>query len=102
MASDKGKVLVKVVNKDNEKVSGHELKVQDQKATLKLELPAGRYAFSAFHDANDNKKLDTNWMGIPNEKYGFSNNARGTFGPPSLEDQLVEIQSDKTISITLK
>ena len=102
MASDKGQVLVKIVNEQNEQVSGHELKVTNQKAVLEVELPIGKYAISAFHDANGNKKLDTNWVGIPTEKYGFSNNARGTFGPPSLQDQLVEVSSDKTISITLK
>ncbi|MGB0176129.1 MAG: DUF2141 domain-containing protein [Owenweeksia sp.] len=102
MASDKGQVLVKIVDENNEQISGHELKINTQRAALEVELPNGRYAVSAFHDANNNKKLDTNWVGIPTEKYGFSNNARGTFGPPSLKDQLVEVSSDKSISITLK
>jgi uncharacterized protein (DUF2141 family) len=30
-----------------------------------------------------NGKLDTNRLGIPTEGYGFSNNARNLFGPPS-------------------
>jgi len=45
-------------------------------------LPPGIYAVSVIHDANDNKKLDTNFLGVPREGYGFSNNAKGTFGPP--------------------
>ncbi|MFC1645760.1 DUF2141 domain-containing protein [Candidatus Omnitrophota bacterium] len=48
-------------------------------------LPYGEYAIKVFHDKNDNKKLDTNFLGIPNEAFGFSNNARGTFGPPAFE-----------------
>jgi uncharacterized protein (DUF2141 family) len=27
-------------------------------------------------------KLDTNWLGIPKEGYGFSRDAQGGLGPP--------------------
>jgi len=37
-------------------------------------IPAGRYAVSLFFDENGNKKMDTNFLGIPKEQYGFSNN----------------------------
>ena len=49
-------------------------------------IPPGIYGLSAFHDKNNNGKLDTNLLSIPSEDYGASNNARGTFGPPSFED----------------
>ena len=56
-----------------------------------------------FHDQNNNDKLDSNFMGIPNEPYGFSNNARGTFGPASWDDAKFEIKSDSlVISITVE
>ncbi|MBS1555461.1 MAG: DUF2141 domain-containing protein [Bacteroidetes bacterium] len=48
-------------------------------------LPAGEYAISIMHDSNANGKIDTNFMGIPKEGYGFSNNVMGSFGPPSFE-----------------
>ncbi|HRD53082.1 MAG TPA: DUF2141 domain-containing protein, partial [Flavobacteriales bacterium] len=48
-----------------------------------LSLPAGPHAVKVFHDVNANGKLDTNKIGIPNEPYGFGNDARGRFGPPS-------------------
>ena len=35
------------------------------------------------HDEDNDGKVDTNWLGIPNERLGASNDARGTFGPPS-------------------
>jgi len=38
---------------------------------------------AVIHDENMNGKLDTNWLGIPKEGYGFSNNARGVAGAPS-------------------
>lgn len=46
-------------------------------------LPAGSYAIKAFHDENNNDDFDTNFLGIPKEDYGFSNNVRGLLGPPS-------------------
>ena len=49
---------------------------------LAKDLPEGTYAIKAFHDVNDNGELDTNWMGIPKEPYGFSNDAMGAMGPP--------------------
>jgi len=39
-------------------------------------IPKGTYAISIFHDANNNGKLDTNFLGIPKEAYGFSHNIR--------------------------
>jgi uncharacterized protein (DUF2141 family) len=49
-------------------------------------IPKGTYGLSAFHDENENGKLDTNIVGMPIEDYCASRNARGTFGPPSFED----------------
>ena len=46
-------------------------------------LAYGQYAIAVYHDKNKNGKLDTNMLGIPLEDYGFSNNARGRFGPAS-------------------
>jgi uncharacterized protein (DUF2141 family) len=48
-------------------------------------VPAGTYAVSVFHDENSNGKLDTNFLGIPREGVGASNNARGHLGPPRFE-----------------
>ena len=45
-------------------------------------LPAGTYAVAVVHDENHNKKLDTNFMGIPKEQYGASRGARGGVGGP--------------------
>ena len=58
------------------------------------DLPFGEYAVRLFHDENGNEKLDTNWMGIPKEPYGFSNDARGKFGSPSYEAAKFRFDSD--------
>jgi uncharacterized protein (DUF2141 family) len=48
-------------------------------------IGSGTYAVSVFHDENSNGKLDTNFMGIPREGVGASNNAKGHFGPPKFD-----------------
>jgi uncharacterized protein (DUF2141 family) len=66
------------------------------------EVKEGTYAISIFHDVNSNKKLDSNFMGIPSEPYGFSNNAKGMFGPPKFEECKFEIiGSNKELTINL-
>lgn len=65
-------------------------------------LPEGEYGLSAFHDLNSNGKLDANLIGIPSEPYGFSNDAAGSFGPPSFADAKIKFErTEKTISIRL-
>lgn len=49
-------------------------------------LPEGIYAVSVFHDENMNQRLDKNFMGIPKEGYGASNNPKKKMGPPSFEE----------------
>ena len=67
------------------------------------DLPAGQYAVSTFHDLNSNDKLDTNFVGKPVEPYGFSRDARGTFGPPPFDDAVIQVgESAKTITISVK
>ena len=45
-------------------------------------VPAGVYAVSVFHDENLNGRLDTNWLAIPREGVGASNNPKPRMGPP--------------------
>ena len=49
-------------------------------------IPAGTYALVVLHDENMNGKVDTNWIGIPKEGYGFSNDAKASFSAPSFKD----------------
>jgi uncharacterized protein (DUF2141 family) len=39
-------------------------------------IQPGTYAVAVFHDENSNGKLDTNFLGIPREGVGASNNAK--------------------------
>lgn len=60
-------------------------------------LPAGTYAISLMHDENENGILDRNFVGMPTEYYGFSNNARGKMGPPTFKQAMFEITDDNVM-----
>ena len=64
-------------------------------------LAKGIYAISVFYDQDGDGKLKKGFMGIPKELVGFSNNAKGTFGPPSFEKSAFILTEDKSIVINL-
>lgn len=55
-------------------------------------VPYGEYAVAVFQDDNENMDLDLGKMFIPKEKYGFSNNIRGKYGPPSYNKVKFELE----------
>jgi uncharacterized protein (DUF2141 family) len=57
-------------------------------------------AVSAYHDQNDNQKLDKNALGMPLERYGFSNNPKRGFGPPKYREASIDIPIPSNPSIT--
>jgi uncharacterized protein (DUF2141 family) len=74
-----------------------EATVVDGQAVVVFEnVPRGDYALKIFHDENDNQKLDTNFVGMPREKFGFSNDAMGRFGPPSFEQARFRFEEPST------
>ena len=82
-------------------VEGTIVMVEAGTSTFEYELPAGQYAVGIFHDVNLNNKMDNNFLGLPKEQYGFSNNARALFGPPSFEDAAFELKGVTKQSIDL-
>lgn len=48
-----------------------------------LDIPPGSYAIAVIHDENMDGELETNFLGVPKEGYGFSNDAKGMIGAPS-------------------
>ncbi|NVK27654.1 MAG: DUF2141 domain-containing protein [Flavobacteriia bacterium] len=66
------------------------------------DVETGTYTAAAFHDENEDKEINTNAVGYPTEAYGFSNDARGSFGPPDLEDQRFEVKGNVKMVITLE
>lgn len=48
-------------------------------------VPEGAYAIAFFHDENDDHQFGRDWIGLPTEGFGFSNDAAPGLGPPSYE-----------------
>jgi uncharacterized protein (DUF2141 family) len=71
-------------------------------AALVEVVPAGPFAVSVFHDLNGDRELDADVLGIPSEAYGFSADARNTFGPPSFEEARLDLAADETKQITIR
>ena len=60
------------------------INVQNIQPRCNLEdVAPGTYALADVHDDNMNGRLDTTWVGIPTEGYGFSNGVKALVGAPS-------------------
>jgi uncharacterized protein (DUF2141 family) len=60
------------------------IKIRDMQARCDfLDIPSGTYALAVIHDENMDGKLGTNWLGVPREGHGFSNDAKALLGAPS-------------------
>jgi len=66
---------------------------------VEVALPAGKYAVAVFHDEDGDGKLRKNFLGVPTEGTGFSNNPATRFGPPKFKDCLVPVGGGK---VTIK
>lgn len=104
LSSNEGKILLGVYNSEatflKKTFKGGVLKIENNTATVVVKnLPEGEYAVSYVHDENNNKKMDTNFIGIPSEDYGCSNNATGFMGPPKYKDAKFLLTENKTIAI---
>lgn len=69
---------------------------------INVMLPHGEYAIAIFVDANGNGKMDKNFLGIPKEQYGFSNNVMGRMAAPSFEQAKFEVTGPTIQNITLR
>lgn len=55
-------------------------------------ITPGVYAVQAFHDENDNARIDRSMLGTPTEGIGFSNDAPMRFGPPRFDAAAIRIE----------
>ena len=63
-------------------------------------IPNGTYAIALFHDENSNEIMDKNFLGIPKEGYGFSNNVKAIFSAPLFDEAKFEL--NETIDIKIE
>jgi uncharacterized protein (DUF2141 family) len=108
LKNDKGKLVIAVFDsKDKflkEPVSEMSLNIGEdgQVAGKFSDLPPGTYAIAAYHDKNDDGKLNRVIV-VPREDYGFSNDARNMFGPPSFKEASFDVgEKDMEIAFKIK
>ena len=98
-----GNVLLALLDSEGNQISGKMGQIQNKKSIIRFEdLESGAYAIKYIHDENANGKLDKNFMGIPKEGYGISNNAYGFFGPEEFKKQLFVLRSSSKINLETK
>jgi uncharacterized protein (DUF2141 family) len=77
---------------------------QKNSMSLCVAAPAGgKYAVVVYHDENDNHKFDRNFIGLPTEGYGVSNNPSLILAPPTFEESSFEVNGEVThVDIDMK
>lgn len=101
LQNNNGQVLLELSNDKGEQISGVTQAVVNKKCVIIVKsLKPGNYSFKYFHDENKNRTLDTNFIGMPTEGFGFSNNAKGRFGPPPREKTMFAVTGNTTLKCT--
>ena len=104
--STKGEICAKLFNGSNgfpDAEKGATLKAARcapiLKGTAKIifeSLPYGSYAVASIHDTNGDRRLNSNFLGIPEEGIGFSNNTKVITSAPSYGDSQFLVSGAKT------
>jgi uncharacterized protein (DUF2141 family) len=72
-------------------------------AVCKFEgVAAGLYAVSIGHDLNGNKRVDTNFLGVPKEGWGVSNNVVPTLRPPRFDEAQFQAKDGANLELEIK
>ena len=67
------------------------------------DVPEGTYAVSIGHDLNGNKRVDTNFIGLPTEQWGVSNNVRPLLRAPRFDEASFKVTADaKDVVLDIK
>lgn len=101
LENSKGSVFLELRNSDDIIVAGYSSDIYNNACKIVIDsIPDGEYTFRYFHDENNNQELDTGFLGIPKEGFGFSNNAKGKCGPPKKEKTIFTIFNDTTLTVS--
>ncbi|WP_070137950.1 DUF2141 domain-containing protein [Crocinitomix algicola] len=107
--SSKGRVSIGLYKNDDAFQNDRPMKkIKISKSALKggklsysLDLPAGTYGLALLDDENSNDEMDSNFIGIPNEGYGFSNYVHSGMFKPSFSDFKFTVKDGVINSVTI-
>ena len=99
-----GSLFIQLRDSTGAKIEDRVLPIRSTTAQTTFQrLSVGQnYIVYVFQDLNDNGKMDHHFYGPPKEPYGFSNNARGTMGPPDIEDEKFTVTGNMKIEISVE
>jgi uncharacterized protein (DUF2141 family) len=97
--SARGEVVVELYPNDSERFLAHlgrvervRRKAESSVTTACINAPSsGMYALVLYHDENNDEVFNRSRIGLPSEGFGFSNNVRPMFRPPSLKSVLFSV-----------
>ena len=100
--SNNGKLFVALYKGEEGYESGNPVKydaIPAKEGTVSVifnDVEQGEYAIQVFHDENNDGKMGKNFIGMPTEGYGFSNNAQPNYGPASYNDMKFTVEKAGT------
>ncbi|HEY3638444.1 MAG TPA: DUF2141 domain-containing protein [Rhizomicrobium sp.] len=62
-------------------------------------IPPGTYAIEVYQDLNSNGKMDNNFIGLPNEPYGFSRDAHPRLSKPGFSRVKFDVGPGENIQV---
>jgi uncharacterized protein (DUF2141 family) len=75
--------------------------IENRQATCRFRnVQYGDYAIVAFHDENHDGEFNQNWLGMPEEGFGFSDNP-GTLRKPTFDDAKFVVDQ-LVVQVTIK
>ncbi|MBN1924244.1 MAG: DUF2141 domain-containing protein [Prolixibacteraceae bacterium] len=98
-----GQIVLELMDEEKNSLISETALIDENSCVMKFNnLKPGNYAVRFFHDENSNKILDTNWIKIPKEGFGFSNDPFGPFGPKEFKHWIFEIKGETKIKLLTK
>jgi uncharacterized protein (DUF2141 family) len=74
-------------DKDGEPVAFADVAAKADETVITLtNIAPGEYAIETYQDVNANDRMDQSWIGLPQEPYGFSRNAKPFLSRPGFDD----------------
>jgi uncharacterized protein (DUF2141 family) len=99
LRSDAGTLRLAIFDSPGEFPRGQEAAGEvvnaEREVTVMIDsLAAGRYAVAVHHDENGNGRMDSSFIGLPEEGYAFSNDAIVFLGPPPFTDASFDLPDE--------
>ena len=105
---EEGQIIISIFdNEDDFPIKGKEMKfvvienINKSDTSVKIDLPAGEYAIALLHDLNLDWECNFNWIGIPTEGYGFSQNVRPIIKVPGFNETKFLLDGELSMEIDL-